>query len=114
MKTDGRRITVAEMMARIPGPGGRRWEVAFERGSLEVELYAPRDNDPQTPHSRDEIYVVVKGSGTFSNGDARTAFAEGDLLFVPAGQRHRFETFSSDFVAWVIFYGPEGGESPAK
>jgi mannose-6-phosphate isomerase-like protein (cupin superfamily) len=110
MGNDGRRVTVGEVMARIPGPGGRRWEVAFERGSLEVELYAPRGSDPQTPHSRDEIYVVVKGSGTFVHGDARTPFGEGDLLFVPAGQPHRFENFSGDLQAWVIFHGPEGGE----
>ena len=31
-------------------------------------------------------------------------------VFVPAGQIHRFEDFSSDFVVWVVFYGPEGGE----
>jgi mannose-6-phosphate isomerase-like protein (cupin superfamily) len=37
-------------------------------------------------------------------------FRAGDLLFVPAGETHRFETFSGDFTAWVIFYGPEGGE----
>jgi mannose-6-phosphate isomerase-like protein (cupin superfamily) len=114
METDGRRVTVGEVMARIPGPGGRRWEVAFERGSLAVELYAPRGSDPQTPHPRDEIYVVVKGSGAFVNGDARMPFAEGDLLFVPAGQAHRFEDFTGDLQAWVIFYGPDGGESSGK
>ncbi len=112
MEKDGGRITPAEVMARIPGPGGRRWEVAFERGSVEVELYAPIGADPQTPHSRDEIYVVLKGSGTFVHGDARTPFAEGDLLFVPAGQTHRFEDFTRGLQAWVIFYGPEGGERP--
>jgi len=101
-------------MARIPGPGGRRWEVAFERGSLEVELYAPRGSDPQTPHTRDEIYVVVKGSGSFVHGDERTPFGMGDLLFVPAGQPHRFENFSEDLEAWVIFYGPEGGERVSR
>ncbi len=114
MATDGRRITVSEVFARIPGPEGRRWEVAFTRGSIEVELYAPRGSDPQSPHSRDEIYVVVKGSGTFIHGVERFAFAEGDLLFVPAGQTHRFEDFSPDFLAWVIFYGPEGGEGSSR
>jgi hypothetical protein len=34
------------------------------------------------------------------------------FLFVPAGQIHRFENFSSDFAVWVVFYGPEGGEPP--
>jgi mannose-6-phosphate isomerase-like protein (cupin superfamily) len=114
MGNDSRRVTVGEVMARIPGPGGRRWEVAFERGSLEVELYAPRGNDPQTPHTRDEIYVVVRGAGTFVHGEERTGFGTGDLLFVPAGQPHRFEDFSADLEAWVIFYGPEGGEEATK
>jgi mannose-6-phosphate isomerase-like protein (cupin superfamily) len=114
METDGRRITVGEVIARLPGPGGRRWEVALERGSIEVELYAPRGSDPQAPHSRDEIYIVVRGSGEFVNGDIRTPFTSGDLLFVPAGVTHRFESFTSDLEAWVIFYGPEGGERPSR
>ena len=114
METDGRRITVAEVMARLPGPGGRRWEIALERCSIEIELYAPRGTDPQAPHSRDEIYVVVRGSGEFVNGGVRTPFAVGDLLFVPAGAVHRFESFTSDLEAWVIFYGPEGGEHPSR
>jgi len=29
---------------------------------------------------------------------------------VAAGVTHRFEEFSDDFGAWVMFYGPEGGE----
>jgi mannose-6-phosphate isomerase-like protein (cupin superfamily) len=105
-----RRITVAEVLRRIPGPGGRRWETAFRRGSLELELYAPRGHDPQRPHTRDELYVVVQGSGTFVSDSTRTPFGAGDVLFVAAGRPHRFEDFGPDLRVWVIFYGPEGGE----
>jgi hypothetical protein len=28
----------------------------------------------------------------------------------PLGAKHRFENFSHDFVTWVVFYGPQGGE----
>jgi mannose-6-phosphate isomerase-like protein (cupin superfamily) len=38
----------------------------------------------------------------------------GTFLFVPAGQPHRFEDFSDDLAVWVLFYGPEGGESPQE
>jgi len=31
----------------------------------------------------------------------------GDLLFAAAHATHRFEDFSYDFAAWVIFYGPQ-------
>jgi mannose-6-phosphate isomerase-like protein (cupin superfamily) len=104
------RLQASDVLARLPTPEGKRFAVAFEHGSLSVELYAPRGTDPQEPHSRDEVYVVVRGSGEFVRGSERSRFGPGDLLFVPAGIPHRFEDFSDDFVTWVIFYGPEGGE----
>lgn len=104
------RTTLAEMLAKIPGPNGERYAVGMERGSLRLLVYAPRGNDPQTPHQQDEVYIVVKGTGTFFDGTQRVPFEPNDVLFVPAGAEHRFENFSDDFVAWVVFYGPEGGE----
>jgi hypothetical protein len=32
------------------------------------------------------------------------------VVFVAAGEHHRFVNFSGDFSTWVVFYGPEGGE----
>ncbi len=87
--------------------------VVFEHGSLQVKMYRPDAVDQQKPHSRDELYVVAKGSGRFSNGGALHPFQAGDVLFVPAGVEHRFEAFSNDFCVWVMFYGPEGGERPS-
>jgi mannose-6-phosphate isomerase-like protein (cupin superfamily) len=96
----------------LSDPEGRRSVAMFEHGSLVVELYAPRGTDQQTPHSRDELYVVVRGRGIFYNGTARRDFAPGDLLFVAAGVTHRFEEFTDDMAVWVVFFGPEGGEDP--
>jgi mannose-6-phosphate isomerase-like protein (cupin superfamily) len=105
-----RRVSVAESLALLPGAGGERFAKVLEHGSLVVEIYAPRGRDTQQPHTRDELYVVVNGSGHFVNGDERRAFAPGDVLFVPAFVAHRFEDFTDDLVVWVVFYGPEGGE----
>lgn len=101
---------MAEFAARLPGPAGERFAVALQRGSLTVELYAPRGRDPQKPHTRDEVYVVVQGRGQFQSGGRRDPFGPGDVLFVPAGVEHRFEDFTEDLTVWVVFYGPEGGE----
>jgi mannose-6-phosphate isomerase-like protein (cupin superfamily) len=109
-----RRVTVAGAMERLPDPGGVRFAKVLEHGTLEVEIYAPRGSDPQTPHTRDEVYVVVQGTGEFVNGPARQPFGPGDVLFVPAGVEHRFERFTDDLILWVIFYGPEGGEAPTR
>jgi mannose-6-phosphate isomerase-like protein (cupin superfamily) len=106
----GATIPFGDALARLPQPDGRRFVECFAHGTLVVELYAPRGTDPQQPHSRDELYVIVSGSGWFVCGDARTRFAPGDALFVPARAAHRFEDFGDDFAAWVVFYGPDGGE----
>jgi mannose-6-phosphate isomerase-like protein (cupin superfamily) len=105
------KLTIPEALARLPGPSGERYVELFRHGTLSVELYAPRGSDPQDPHTRDEVYVVVQGRGQFRNGDARHPFGAGDLLFVPAGVVHRFEDFTDDLAVWVVFYGPEGGEA---
>jgi mannose-6-phosphate isomerase-like protein (cupin superfamily) len=89
---------------------GRAFVELFQHGSLSVELYRPKGQDLQKPHTRDEVYVVISGSGYFMNGGERRPFGPGELLFVPASAVHRFEEFSEDFATWVIFYGPEGGE----
>jgi mannose-6-phosphate isomerase-like protein (cupin superfamily) len=107
------RVTIEEALKRLPTPDGKRFATILERGSLLVEVYAPRGTDPQQPHTRDELYIVVQGSGEFIEGNGREPFGPGDFLFVPAGVEHRFVDFTDDLVVWVIFYGPEGGEALA-
>lgn len=107
-------VSFAEALAKGPPPAGNLAVPVFAHGSLEVELYTPQGHDPQKPHARDEVYVVVRGRGTFFDGAARHAIEPGAVLFVAAGQEHRFEAFTPDFAVWVFFYGPPGGEVPGK
>ncbi len=85
----------------------------FNHGTLEIEVYKPNKVDLQQPHTKDEAYIIISGSGEFLNNDKRCTFKPGDFLFVPAGNIHRFENFTDDFSTWVIFYGPKGGEKDA-
>lgn len=104
------RVGFEDALARLPGAAGERFISVLEHGSLVVEIFAPQGEDRQQPHTRDEVYIIARGSGVFLNGGLRQWFTRGDLLFVPAGREHRFEAFTEDLVTWVIFYGPEGGE----
>jgi mannose-6-phosphate isomerase-like protein (cupin superfamily) len=90
----------------LPLPSGRSSAEAFRDGDLEVRLYAPKSHDPQTPHDRDELYIVASGAGQFRVEGRRTPCQTGDLLFAAAHVPHRFEEVSDDFAVWVIFYGP--------
>ena len=102
-----RKLSPTECTARLPPD---RYFVALTRGQLEVGLYAPEGTDPQQPHGRDECYVILEGEGRFRMGGETVSFRPGDFLFVRAGVLHRFFDFDDSFKAWVIFYGPEGGE----
>jgi mannose-6-phosphate isomerase-like protein (cupin superfamily) len=86
------------------------YTLLFRHGTLEVEVYKPDRVDRQTPHTRDEVYVVIAGTGYFTCAGERQAFEPGEVLFAAAGVEHRFEDFTADFATWVFFYGPEGGE----
>jgi mannose-6-phosphate isomerase-like protein (cupin superfamily) len=113
MKTSSRivHVALADALAKGPPPPGNLAVPIFAHGSLVVELYSPFGHDPQKPHTRDEVYFVARGQGFFYDGERHHVVQAGSFLFVPAGQIHQFEDFSSDFVVWVVFYGPEGGEA---
>ncbi|MFQ5609998.1 MAG: cupin domain-containing protein [Woeseiaceae bacterium] len=106
-----RRMTVERAMQAIAESQADRYGVLLRHGTLEIGMYAPRGTDPQSPHDQDEVYIVHAGSGSFQLADERLPFDAGDALFVPAGAEHRFVDFTDDFAAWVVFYGPRGGES---
>ncbi|MEC8641884.1 MAG: cupin domain-containing protein, partial [Pseudomonadota bacterium] len=81
-----------------PGPDDPQFVILLERGTLTVELYRPLEIDLQQPHSRDECYVIVEGTGIFEMGDETVTFGPGDFLFVPAGMPHRFRDFGESMM----------------
>ncbi len=105
------RMTAQKALQAVRESGDGLYGVLLENGSMELGFYKPVDSDEQTPHDQDEIYIVHSGTGTFVRDEQNIRFEPGDALFVAAGVEHRFIDFSDDFAAWVVFYGPSGGES---
>ncbi len=93
-------LAVAHRMGESP-----RFAELEDWGSMTWEVYAPRGHDPQQPHPRDEIYVVVAGTATLLIEGTPHPMAVGGGAFVRAGEVHRFVDISDDFVTWVIFAG---------
>jgi mannose-6-phosphate isomerase-like protein (cupin superfamily) len=112
------KASLSDLLLRIPGaktpswPMGEPFTEAMRHGSMSVEVFAPRGEDSQLPHDQDELYFVVTGSAEFWHEGGTIPVAAGDVLFVAAQDRHRFSSMSDDFVTWVVFWGPKGGERP--
>jgi len=59
--------------------------------------------DGQSPHTEDEIYVVTAGRAVLESGGERAHVAAGSVVYVPAGEVHRFTDVSEDLALLVIF-----------
>lgn len=110
------KVSLRDVTARIPGrvtdkwPDGEPFADALAHGTMSVEVFAPRGVDNQEPHDQDELYFVISGSAEFHHEAEKMQVVTGDVLFVPAKERHHFEKMSNDFATWVVFWGPKGGE----
>jgi mannose-6-phosphate isomerase-like protein (cupin superfamily) len=110
------KVSLSPLLASLPRPATPKWPAgepfatAIEHGTMSLEVFAPSGEDRQEPHSQDELYFIAGGSAVFLHEGERQRVATGDALFVPAGDEHHFEQMSSDFVTWVVFWGPKGGE----
>lgn len=105
------KVSIEQAIQQLKGETVNRFTKLLQHGSMVVEYYAPVRTDPQMPHRQDELYIIASGSGIFNRAGVSSPCKTGDVLFVPATMEHRFEQFTEDFATWVVFYGPEGGES---
>jgi mannose-6-phosphate isomerase-like protein (cupin superfamily) len=61
--------------------------------------------DPQSPHTEDELYVVMSGRAKVSMDGEVHAIRAGSVIFVGAGVEHRFHDIEERLVLLVMF-GP--------
>src|ERR1700759_1495457 len=83
------------------------WVEQFRTPDLSVGTYClPAGGlDTQSPHTEDEVYVVTAGRARIVTPDGTAQVEPGSVIFVPAGEEHRFEEITEDLALLVIF-GP--------
>lgn len=64
--------------------------------------------DPQSPHSEDEVYVVLDGDATIRVGSEDRRIRAGSVVYVAAGVEHRFHSITEDLTVLVFFAPAEG------
>ena len=86
---------------------GRLYHEFLRTHDLSVGLYqlAAGAEDPQGPHTEDEVYYVVSGRAAMSVGREERTVATGSVVFVPADVVHRFHDIAEDLVL-LVFFGP--------
>jgi mannose-6-phosphate isomerase-like protein (cupin superfamily) len=65
--------------------------------------------DDQQPHRQDEVYFVTAGRARLVASSGSADVRPGDLIFVPAGEEHRFVDVAEDLALLVVFAPPYSG-----
>jgi quercetin dioxygenase-like cupin family protein len=88
--------------------GSAHWAEQLRVPDLSVGTYSipAGGTDDQQPHTEDEIYVITAGRATLTagaDGAGRLAVSPGSVVYVAAGEVHRFVDITEDFAALVLF-----------
>ena len=97
----------------------QRWLEFLRVSSCSMGLYCLKagQDDPQQPHTEDEVYYVIAGKASLVVGEQRRTVGAGDLLFVERLTEHRFCEVTEDLTLLVFFAPREGsraGENNVK
>ena len=86
------------------------WIVHLNTSDLSLGTYSiPAGGvDDQTPHTEDEIYVVKTGRATLVTTSGTAPVGPGSVIYVPAGEEHRFTDVTEDLALIVVFAPPYG------
>jgi mannose-6-phosphate isomerase-like protein (cupin superfamily) len=97
---------LAELDARRIA-AGQRYHEFLRVADLSAGLYVLEAGaqDPQQPHSEDELYYVVAGRATVTVGDEERPVRAGSIVFVGASVPHRFHDIEERLELIVVF-GP--------
>lgn len=108
-------VTLAEALGRQRA-GGRPWLELLSVPDLSCGLYvlAPGEPDLQSPHTEDEVYVVLAGRARFTAGEETVECGPGDVLFVPALVPHRFHDIAEELRLVVVFGPAEGSRGAGR
>lgn len=94
-------------MRLIAGAGapGATWVEHLRVPDLSVGTYClpAGGEDEQSPHTEDEIYIVAAGRATLLSGGEEAAVGPGSVIYVPAGEVHRFTDIAEDLAVVVVF-----------
>ncbi len=89
----------------LPGAEPTVWIEHLRVPDLSVGTYsiAAGGADGQRPHTEDEVYVVSRGRARLVTPDGSAEVGPGSVVYVPAGEEHRFVDVTDDLAVIVLF-----------
>ena len=107
---------IADAGTYTPPEGGdpSHWVVHASSDDLSLGTYSiPAGGvDDQEPHTEDEVYVVQSGRAMLVTASGTVPVEPGSVVFVPAGETHRFTDITENLALVVVFAPRYGSRAP--
>jgi mannose-6-phosphate isomerase-like protein (cupin superfamily) len=96
------------------GQDPNHWVEQLRVADLSVGTYSISAGgiDDQVPHTEDEIYVITAGRAVLEAGGDSVPVGPGSVVYVAAGEEHRFTGVAEELAAIVVFAPAEGARGP--
>ena len=98
-----------DLLGQLKQSSGR-WLEFLHLPSLSMGVYHLKagQQDPQQPHTEDEVYYVLSGRGKLRAGTEERPVQPGSLIFIERLIEHRFFDIREDLTVLVFFAPAEG------
>jgi len=80
--------------------------------SMGIYTLPAGSEDPQSPHTEDEVYYVVGGQAVIQVAGENRPVQAGSIIVVEANVEHRFHTITEDLAVLVFFAPAEYSRAP--
>lgn len=103
------RISTTDLFEQFEEEIDRQHYEVLNKDTMTVEVgrYATGTSEPKNPHTGDEIYYIISGSGMARAGDETYSVEAGDVVFVEAGLEHDFFNIDEEITTLIVLAGKE-------
>ncbi|MFO7926498.1 MAG: cupin domain-containing protein [Halobacteriota archaeon] len=103
-------VSTGELITELENEDIQHAEV-LDKESVFIEIGRYPTSSPKNPHTEDEIYYIISGSGMIRVGDETYEVEAGDVVFVDQGIEHDFFNIDEEITALTIFVGSDNPSS---
>ena len=97
---------IDELM-QLSRQSGEAWLEFLRVPALSMGLYVlpAGGDDPQQPHTEDEVYYIVRGMGQIQVDGNDRAVSAGSIVYVGAHAEHHFHSIT-EALSVLVFFAP--------
>ncbi len=109
------KTSLTELLQKLPHatPAEQPGVEGFAHGTMALHFVGGKAGGDAQTSLQDAVLIVASGSGRLAYEGEEHELSAGDAVFLRASHPYELSDTGEDFAAWLVAWGPAGGEAPA-